>query len=56
MRYIVEFDTHGVVVVVFDDGSTKTFTMSEYAVIKDIMPLFTDNSIKRFDKIRKKNK
>ena len=56
MKYIVEFDNHGLVVVVFDDGSTKTFTTSEYAVIKDILPIFTDDSIKRFDKIHKKNK
>ena len=56
MRYIIEFDEDETVVLVLDDMSVKRFTYSEYSIIKDILPMFTDDSIKRFTKITKKNK
>ena len=56
MKYIIEFDEDETVVLVFDDMSIKRFTYSEYSVIKEILPILTDDSIKRFTKITKKNK
>ena len=41
------------VTVVFDDDTTRTFTLAQAKIIRPLLALGTDDTIKRIDTIRK---